>query len=220
MTTPADPERRSEAASGGQRSLNRARLLERIAGSAHELFQAAGYEAVTMERIAACAGVSKRTLYKYFPAKEAILAYQLESELAKDVARLDARLDEQAGFRANLSALLAESAAWCERHADHLLPYIRYKFATFEPAHDPSDERGLVQAWTTLIASGQQRKELDATRPAAQLATYFHYLYLGALMRWITDRRLNLPQEFQAAIDLFIDGAAARLSFGQRTPRS
>lgn len=210
MTMPADPESRPEAPSGGQRSLNKARLLERIARTAGELFQATGYEAVTMEQVAARAGVSKRTLYKYFPVKEAILAHQLESELAQDVARLDTRLDEQAGFRANLTALLAESAAWCERHPDHLLPYIRYKFATFEPIEEPAGERGLVRAWTMLIAAGQQRSELDATRPAAQLAIYFHYLYLGALMRWITDPGLNLLEEFEAVVGLFVEGAEAK----------
>lgn len=210
MIVPAAPESRLEGPPGGRRSLNKARLLERIARSASELFVDVGYEAVTMEQIAARAGVSKRTLYKYFPVKEAILAHQLESELARDVARLDIRLDERAGFRAIVTALLSESAAWCERHPDHLLPYIRYKFATFEPVEEPANERGLVRAWTMLIAAGQRRNELDTTRTAAQLAIYFHYLYLGALMRWITDPRLNLLGEFEAVVGLFIEGAEAK----------
>lgn len=186
--------------------------MERIAAAAAELFQAHGYTAVTMEQIAAAAEVSKRTLYKYFPAREAVLAYLLESELARDLAGPGIRFDLNAPFRVNASALLAESAAWCERHPDYLLPYIRYKFANFDPNAEKAgkaDSGDMVQAWTLLIGAAQQRGELDPTRQAEQLAVYFHYLYLAALMRWITDRRLDLKQEFTAVIQLFVNGACA-----------
>lgn len=211
MTSRTDLENQPGALAGGLRPLKKARLMERIVAAAGELFLTQGYSAVTMEQIGCAAEVSKRTLYKYFPAKEAVLAHLLEGELARDLARLDFRFDMNASFRANVSALLAESAAWCERHPDYLLPYIRYKFSSFEPsaktADKPGDSGDLVQAWTLLIVAGQQRGELDPTRPPEQLATYLHYLYFGALMRWITDRRLDLKQEFAAVVRLFVDGA-------------
>lgn len=213
MTSLTDPESQSDRAASGRRPLKKARLMERITAAADELFQTHGYMAVTMEQIAAAAEVSKRTLYKYFPAREAVLAHLLESELARDLAGLGFRFDLNASFRANASALLAESAAWCERHPDYLLPYIRYKFASFEPnaetADKPADSGDMVQAWTQLIAAAQMRGELNATCPAEQLAIYFHYLYFGALMRWITDRRLDLKQEFATVVCLFVDGARA-----------
>lgn len=209
MTTPAHQEIPCDAQSGRLRPLKKAQLLERITRTAGELFRGDRYAAVTMEQIAASAEVSKRTLYKYFPVKEAILAYLLESELARDLADLDFGGAVNAAFRESALALLAESAAWCERHPDYLLPYIRYKFATFEPSVDPADEGSMVHVWTMLIAAGQRQGELSATRPAGQLAIYFHYLYFGALMRWITDRKLNLAQEFATVVSLFIEGARA-----------
>lgn len=210
MTTLPDRERETDTQPGGLRPIKKARLLESIARAAGELFQAHGYAAVSMEQIAATAYVSKRTLYKYFPAKEAVLARLLESELARDLADCKIRFKESASFHVGALALLTESAAWCERHPDYLLPYIRYKFATFDPRLDGGDERGMVLAWTMLIATGQQRGELDATQPAERLAVYFHYLYLGALMRWITDKNLSLTGEFAAIVKLFVDGARTR----------
>lgn len=133
----------------------------------------------------------------------------MESELARDLASPGFQLDLDAPFRANISELLAESAGWCERHPDYLLPYIRYKFASFEPNAGTADQGNLVQVWTLLITAAQQRGELDPERPAEQLAIYFHYLYFGALMRWITDRRLDLKQEFTTVVRLFVDGARA-----------
>lgn len=207
MASPTDPENQPDAPVSERRTLKKARLLEQIAAAAGELFQARGYAEVTMEQIAAAAEVSKRTLYKYFPVKEAILAHLLEGELARDLANPGFQLDLNAPFRANVSALLVESAGWCERHPDYLLPYIRYKFASFEPNAKTDGKGDLVQTWSLLIAAAQQRGELDPSQPAEQLAIYFHYLYLGALMRWITDRRLNLKQEFATVVRLFVDGA-------------
>lgn len=210
MASPTDPETRPNAPVSERRTLKKARLLEQIAAAAGELFQARGYIEVTMEQIAAAAEVSKRTLYKYFPVKEAILAHLLEGELARDLASHPGfQPDLDAPFRANVSALLVESAGWCERHPDYLLPYIRYKFASFEPNAETDGKGDLVQTWSLLIAAAQQRGELDPSTPAEQLAIYFHYLYLGALMRWITDRRLDLKQEFTTVVRLFVDGARA-----------
>lgn len=209
MTSLTDLENQPDAPANDQRTLKKVRLVEHIAATASELFRAHGYMVVTMEQIAAAADVSKRTLYKYFPVREAVLAHLLEGELARDLASPGFQLDPNAPFRANVSALLAESAAWCERHPDYLLPYIRYKFASFEPNAETTGEGGLVQAWTLLIAAAQQRGELDPQEPAEQLAIYFHYLYLGALMRWITDHRLDLKQEFTTVVRLFVDGARA-----------
>jgi AcrR family transcriptional regulator len=196
--------------SGGLHKLNKARRLQSIGDAARTLFQTIGYATVTMEQIAATAKVSKRTLYKYFPVKDAILAHLLEHELAQDIDRMSHALDKDALFRVNALALLAESAAWCERHPHYLLPYIRYKFASFEPSVDSTDEaRDMVHAWTTLIEGGQRCGELDATSTAAQLAIYLQYLYFGAMMRWIGDSRLTLIQEFESVLNLFLHGASA-----------
>lgn len=207
MASLTDLENQANAPVSDRRKLKKVHLMEHIAAAAGELFQAHGYLVVTMEQIAMAAEVSKRTLYKYFPVREAVLAHLLEGELARDLANPGFQFDLNAPFHANISKLLAESAAWCERHPDYLLPYIRYKFASFEPNAETTGKGNLVQAWTLLIAAAQQRGELDPEHPAEQLAIYFHHLYFGALMRWITDRRLDLKREFTTVVQLFVDGA-------------
>lgn len=189
--------------------ITRAQLPDHIAAAANRLFQSQGYSQVTMEQIASQAGVSKRTLYKYFPVKEALLERMLEGALAEDLAGRDFGTLEQAGFRNGVTLLLRESADWCERHADVLLPYIRYKFASFDPGAAPNEDRGLLPLWTMLIESAQERGELRPDLPPEQLGTYFHYLYLGALMRWLTKPRIKLHEEFDTVIGLFMEGTWA-----------
>lgn len=59
--------------------MQRTRLL--IADKALELFAAQGFEATTIEQIAAAAEVGTRTLYRYFPTKEGLIAGFVEEHL-------------------------------------------------------------------------------------------------------------------------------------------
>lgn len=59
-----------------QRLTDRKRLA--VIGAAIEEFLAAGFDATSMDRIAARAGVSKRTVYNHFPSKEALFAEILQ----------------------------------------------------------------------------------------------------------------------------------------------
>lgn len=54
------------------------RKREAIVRAAVDEFRAAGYEATSMDRIAAAAGVSKRTVYNHFPSKDALFGQILQ----------------------------------------------------------------------------------------------------------------------------------------------
>jgi TetR/AcrR family transcriptional regulator of autoinduction and epiphytic fitness len=52
-------------------------------------FRQSGYEATSMDRIAASAGVSKRTVYNHFPSKEALFAQILQQLFDRSLEGLD-----------------------------------------------------------------------------------------------------------------------------------
>jgi AcrR family transcriptional regulator len=64
---PAKPE--------GLRARKRRETLRRIAEEGLKLFAEAGYEATTLEAVAAAAGISPRTLFYYFKTKDEILQF-------------------------------------------------------------------------------------------------------------------------------------------------
>src|SRR3954454_7720088 len=63
----------------GLRERKKARTRELIAETARDLFVEHGFERVTVSEIARAADVSQKTVFNYFPTKEDIFYWQLES---------------------------------------------------------------------------------------------------------------------------------------------
>lgn len=75
----------------GLRERRVARTRDAIVAAALDLFQEHGFEATTVDEIAARAEVAPRTFFRYFPTKEAVLF----ARAADDRARFAAALDER-----------------------------------------------------------------------------------------------------------------------------
>lgn len=69
-------------------------------------FRASGYEATSMDRIAARAGVSKRTVYNHFASKEVLFTRILEALLERGLDGLDLRYRRDVPLRAQLTELV------------------------------------------------------------------------------------------------------------------
>jgi AcrR family transcriptional regulator len=191
----------------GRRERKRASTLDLLANTAYGLFEKHGYEQVTMEQIAVQADVAKGTLYNHFSTKEAVLAHWIHAQLAKDLQHLQADCERRSGFLAKLMVILDASAQWCEQHRVYLGPYLRFRFlAIGSPDTEESDGSDMVTAFAFLIEQGQHSGELRDHLPAAHLAFLLNHLYLGALMRWLTQPGLKLQKEFSAAARLFVEG--------------
>jgi AcrR family transcriptional regulator len=111
MSTPASTK------SGKTRQAAAARALpprERILGAASKLFYEKGIRAVSVDEIAAAAHSNKMTLYRHFPAKDALIA-----EYLRELARAsDAEFD--ALFASHRGAPEAAFRAWIAKAGEHL----------------------------------------------------------------------------------------------------
>jgi AcrR family transcriptional regulator len=196
----------------GRRDRKRIQTLEHLARTAGTLFERYGYEAVTMEQIALTADLAKGTLYNHFPVKEAVLAYWLHLEMAANLAMLRDQLGDRPGFAAGALYLLGHSAQWCEEHPDYLGPYLRFRFLGIgvdpSPARDSEQVSDIADTFLWLVRRGQTAGEIRAELDPVRLALAFHHLYLGAMLRWLSDPGVNLREEFAAVVDLFLHGAA------------
>lgn len=197
----------------GRRQRKRQRMASHMATVAFELFETSGYEAVTMEQIAAEADVAKATLYSYFPVKEALVAHRLKDEIADGMAALADRLSTHRSFMSRMRFLLRESAAWHAAKRAYLPHYLRYLNSVAEYAvSDVRREPGSKLTWdimTTMFRAGQQSGEVATTLPAEKLAWSLQYLLYGAVTHWLVHPAADLAKEFLQSFDLLMKGAAA-----------
>lgn len=74
-----------------QRERNRLDKQSRILNAAIKVFAEVGYSNASMDDIAACAGLTKPTLYKYFPSKDALFKAMMAAPKDVMILALDAK---------------------------------------------------------------------------------------------------------------------------------
>ena len=196
----------------GRRDRKRLYTLGHIASVASRLFERDGFDAVTMEQIAAESDVAKGTLYNHFPTKEAVLAYAIHEQLGQNLGKLTMLLKPDSEFATGVPVILDVHTQWCEAHREYLAPYLRFRFMDIQaPAPDTGSDgpNDPVDVYAALIANSQRAGKLRRDLDSRHLAVLFHHLCLGALLRWLLMSDLDLRREFAVALDLFINGAAA-----------
>ncbi|MBP2330022.1 AcrR family transcriptional regulator [Kibdelosporangium banguiense] len=104
----------------GLRELKMARTRQLIADKAFELFVERGFDQTTVEQIAAAAEVGPRTLYRYYPTKEALIVKFVEAHLLVAVERLREQPDD-APLSEALYALIDSVITTTMENADRVL---------------------------------------------------------------------------------------------------
>lgn len=103
MSQPADAHRRTartssapatsdapESAAGSRAAAQRLKMRRELAAAAMELFATKGYEATTVDEIAAAAGVARRTFFRHFRSKEEAIFPDHDDTLVRAEAVLNA----------------------------------------------------------------------------------------------------------------------------------
>ena len=144
------------------------RKRQAILSAAADQFRAQGFEASSMDKIAASAGVSKRTVYNHFPSKEDLFAETLIELFSSSASILDVPYRSDVPLRGQLSALMALKAA---SMADPQFLALS-KVAIAEAVHAPERVRALVtrlgereQGVTAWIRAAQADGRLKAGDP-------------------------------------------------------
>jgi AcrR family transcriptional regulator len=100
MSQPSDPSRRPsrarvasdppESAAGSRAAAQRLKMRHELAAAAMELFATKGYEATTVDEIAAAAGIARRTFFRHFRSKEEAIFPDHDETLVRAEAVLNA----------------------------------------------------------------------------------------------------------------------------------
>ena len=150
-----------------QRLTDRKRLA--ILAAAADQFRAHGFEASSMDKIAALAGVSKRTVYNHFPSKDELFAETLVQLFHSSAAILELPYRPDAPLREQLMALMELKVAMLAE--GNFLDLARVAIA--EAVHAPERARAIVarlgereEGVTRWIRAAQADGRLKPCEPA------------------------------------------------------
>ncbi|HSI57618.1 MAG TPA: TetR/AcrR family transcriptional regulator [Ideonella sp.] len=116
------------------------RKREAIVQAAIGEFRANGFDATSMDRVAAAAGVSKRTVYNHFPSKDALFAEILRQLWEASAGQLDLAYRADRPLPEQLLELLRQKMRML--HDDSFISLARVAIA--EAIHSPERAQAMV----------------------------------------------------------------------------
>ncbi|HEY0722136.1 MAG TPA: helix-turn-helix domain-containing protein [Gammaproteobacteria bacterium] len=193
----------------GRRERKKEEMRRHLLEVAMPLFEQEGFEAVTMERIAAEADVAKATLYSYFPVKEAMLVEWMQLLTAELGGAVEALLRERQTSRARLAALFARLADFVVARRALVERYILFRLSSKERfCGEPALRSGIAGFLQGVLRQGQARGELRRDRSPEELTTHLESLFLSTLMVWfVSSEPATLQERLEGMLTLFFDGA-------------
>lgn len=180
---------------------------DRISTVAIELFSTQGFEETSVDEVAEVAGIARRTLFRYFPSKNAIPWGDFDGHLAMMRAELSELPEEMPMTDALTSALLHFNTVPADEAAMHRK---RMSLILNTPTLQAYSSV-MYEGWRTVVA--EYVAERLGLRPTDHGPRTVGYLLLGIAMsayeQWLADATLELT-------DLLASGMK-QLSEGLRT---
>lgn len=164
--------------------------VARLMDLARREFIAKGYEATTVEAIAAGAGMSKGAVYFYFKSKANLLLSLLdEAERLTVEPAVTAVRDAGGSARDRLVAFLHSQSLVGQRYADRMMLVILMSIE-FHGRGGPIEERlravhdTVTRLLTEVVADGQREGVIPAELPTREVASVVMAVNQGCFLEW------------------------------------
>ncbi|GAA2118075.1 TetR/AcrR family transcriptional regulator [Actinomadura napierensis] len=190
--SPRRPERRSEEAANA------------VIKAAMDLCQEVGYRKLSIEGIAARAGVGKNTIYRWWPSKALVLLDGLLSTW-----KMDASFPDTGDFVADIKTQMAAAS----RILGDPDVFPHYRALIGEAQHDPDLHRALWDSFIGHLAGAAAERIKTAqregqVRPDADPVLVTELLYGAAYYRRLLTPRTADTEHINAIVDLAFTGLA------------
>jgi AcrR family transcriptional regulator len=194
---------------GGRRARKRQKTADHLARIAFELFERDGFQAVTMEQIAAAADVARGTLYNHFTAKEALLDHFFRLEFDTGINILLEDVGRVAGLEGKLNRLFDAFSGWAAGRRKYLPYCLDYQLRAGLQRADRTGADALRQVFSTLLTEAQEERDIPDGADIPTLAAYLEHLYFAAILRWLASDAASPGLECRRMVTLFLHGASS-----------
>lgn len=185
----------------------RSTTTDHISNVAIDLFTARGFDAVSVDDVAEAAGIARRTLFRYYPSKNALPWGDFDAHLEhlRDLlADLDPAVPLGAALRTALLAFNTFDAAETVRHRQRMRVIL-------ETAELQAYSMTMYAGWRDVVADFVARRlgaESSDLGPQTVAWTMLG-VALSAYEHWLADETVPLAQALGAAFDTVSAGFAA-----------
>ncbi|VEG45111.1 mycofactocin system transcriptional regulator [Mycolicibacterium flavescens] len=182
----------------------RSTTWDHISNVAIDLFAKKGFDDVSVDDIAEAAGIARRTLFRYYPSKNALPWGDFDAHLAHMrnlLADLDPEVPIGEALRTALLAFNSFDAAETARHRMRMRVIL-------ETAALQAYSMTMYAGWRGVVAEFVA-KRLDATAGdliPQTVAWTMLGVALSAYEHWLADEKVSLAQALGAAFDTVADG--------------
>jgi len=172
-------------------------------------FKQLGFHNITMEQIAELSDISKATLYKYFPVKEAIIAAYWQDEMSNTADEFARLLVDHVSARARLVALLNFFMSRIMESRELYEIYIRYRSQNLYDLKKNETLRSGAETYVMeIILAGQKNNEIKTDLPAQLLSGNFELISTMQALIWLRQpEEFSLEESSQMMVNLFLNGA-------------
>jgi AcrR family transcriptional regulator len=174
------------------------------------LFKQQGFNATSMEQIAELSDVSKATLYKYFPVKEAIIATYWQEEVKNSRDELQRIIDHFPDTRTRLEALYRSFMSRIMESRELYEIYISYRMRHItNPQINETLRSGVAENAAAVLQAGQQSGEIRTDLPLKLLVSNLEMLSVIQAMAWLRHpEAFSVESSSKMFTELFLNGAS------------
>ena len=190
----------------GRRSRRRRELHESILSTAADLFARDGYDATTVEKIAAASDIVPATFFNHFRSKEDVLREVGQDVFTRFRRLVDEQLERTATTRERLEGFAARSGALVRRAPEMTRRVLIAVLRSSRPGESGAELESMQDDFASLLKQGREtaadvRSDVDLDLAAELLVS----VVIGAMTHWINDPDYPLESRLTASLSLVAD---------------
>ncbi len=193
----------------GRRSRRRRELHQSILATAAELFARDGYDATTVERIAAAADIAPATFFNHFRSKEDVLREVGQDVFSRFRRLVDEQLARPVSSVERLHGFAARGAELVNRAPEMTRRVLMAVLRSSRPGESGAELASMQADFAQLLRRGRDDdapardvpEDLDVDLAAEILVS----VVIGAMTHWINDPGYPLERRLRESLSLLAD---------------
>jgi len=219
IAQPDMPAPEDAAAAEGRRSRRRRELHQSILATAAELFARDGYDATTVEKIAAAADIAPATFFNHFPSKEDVLREVGQDVFSRFRRLVDEQIERPVSSIERLHGFADRSGELVRRAPDLTRRVLIAVLRSSRPGESGAELRSMQADFARLLENG--RGGVPAGLDVDLAAEILVSVVIGAMTHWINDPAYPLETRLRDSLSLLADrllGAPDSTGAGAASP--